>query len=101
MYNLQVLLGFWWFYGMLVTISYKSSLIAHLSVPAVAKTLDTLEEAVDTPGWTIGYQPTYGAGWQWLIKNQNPKIKRASEMIEVSCLLKKKSMNMRQFHYSR
>jgi len=68
---------------MMVTISYRSSLIAHLSVPGKSPTLETVEEVVKADGWTFGYQDTYGSGWEWLKNNKNPAMMKAYDMVQV------------------
>ena len=70
---------------MLVAITYKSSLVAHLSVPGKSPTLETIEQVVKAKGdgWTFGYEDTYGSGWEWLAASTNPTIKEAFEMVRV------------------
>lgn len=75
--------GWWWLYCTLVTVVYRSSLIAHLSVPGTSATIDTFEELLSTDGWTWGYEPSYGAGWEWFKMNTNPTIKHIYENMEV------------------
>ena len=70
---------------MIVAITYKSSLIAHLSIPGKSPTLETLAQVVKArgDGWTLGYEDTYGSGWEWLATNTNPTVKQAYEMVQV------------------
>ncbi|KAK3850165.1 hypothetical protein Pcinc_043110 [Petrolisthes cinctipes] len=60
----QMFVGWWWVYCTLVTVVYRSSLIAHLSVPGTSTTIDSFQELLREEGWTWGYEPSYGAGSQ-------------------------------------
>ncbi|XP_071518153.1 ionotropic receptor 21a-like isoform X1 [Panulirus ornatus] len=83
----QMLLGWWWLYCMLLAITYRSSLIAHLTVPGKSVSLDSLEqllEASKRQHWTWGYEPTYGSGWEWLKTNESPTVKQIFNNIKLS-----------------
>ncbi|MPC61756.1 hypothetical protein E2C01_055832 [Portunus trituberculatus] len=75
--------GWWWLYCTLFIVVYRSSLIAHLSVPGTANAIDSFEQMLDEGGWTWGYEPSYGSGWEWFKTNTNPIIKRIYEGMEV------------------
>ncbi|XP_066952407.1 glutamate receptor ionotropic, kainate 4-like [Macrobrachium rosenbergii] len=82
----QMLIGWWWLYCMQVTIMYRSSLIAHLTVPGKSpelNSLDDLLEANKREKWTWGFEPTYGSGWEWLKLNENPTVREIFKGIEV------------------
>ncbi|XP_037791279.1 uncharacterized protein LOC119586601 [Penaeus monodon] len=82
----QMLIGWWWVYCMLITITYRSSLVAHLTVPGKSPTLDSLEDLLAAhrkASWTWGFEPTYGSGWEWLKSNQNPTVKEIFNNIMV------------------
>ncbi|XP_068240998.1 glutamate receptor ionotropic, delta-2-like, partial [Palaemon carinicauda] len=82
----QMLIGWWWLYCMLVTITYRSSLIAHLTVPGKSPELNSLEDlliANRKQKWTWGFEPTYGSGWEWLKLNENPTVEEVFKDIEV------------------
>ncbi|KAG7154075.1 Glutamate receptor 2-like 15, partial [Homarus americanus] len=83
----QMLLGWWWVYCMLLTITYRSSLIAHLTVPGKSATLESLEDLLEVhrkDHWTWGYEPTYGSGWEFLKMNENPTVRKVfSELMLV------------------
>lgn len=71
---------------MLITITYRSSLVAHLTVPGKSPTLDSLEDLLAAhrkASWTWGFEPTYGSGWEWLKSNQNPTVKEIFNSIMV------------------
>ncbi|KAK7013345.1 hypothetical protein SK128_007816 [Halocaridina rubra] len=71
---------------MLVTITYRSSLIAHLTVPGKPPELNSLQELVEENRkvrWTWGYEPTYGSGWEWLKINENSVVKEVFQSIQV------------------
>lgn len=53
-------------------------------MPGTSSTIDTFEQLLDADGWTWGYEPSYGAGWEWFKTNTNPVIKRIYEGMEVS-----------------
>ncbi|XP_042871989.1 ionotropic receptor 21a-like [Penaeus japonicus] len=82
----QMLIGWWWVYCMLITITYRSSLVAHLTVPGKSPTLDSLEDLLAAhrkTSWTWGFEPTYGSGWEWLKSNENPTVKEIFNSIMV------------------
>ncbi|KAK7069186.1 hypothetical protein SK128_001653, partial [Halocaridina rubra] len=79
----QIFIGWWWLYCILISAVYKSSLIAHLSVPGQSQAIDSFEQLLQATGWTWGYEPTYGSGWEWFKTNQNPTIKRIYEGMEI------------------
>ncbi|XP_063605587.1 glutamate receptor ionotropic, delta-2-like [Penaeus indicus] len=84
----QMLIGWWWVYCMLITITYRSSLVAHLTVPGKSPTLDSLEDLLAAhrkASWTWGFEPTYGSGWEWLKSNQNPTVKEIFNSI-MTCI---------------
>lgn len=75
---------------MLITITYRSSLVAHLTVPGKSPTLDSLEDLLAAhrkASWTWGFEPTYGSGWEWLKSNQNPTVKEIFNSIMV-CVIR-------------
>ena len=79
--------GWWWLYCTLFIVVYRSSLIAHLSVPGTANAIDSFEQMLDEGGWTWGYEPSYGSGWEWFKTNTNPIIKRIYEGMEVRIIM--------------
>ncbi|KAG7177666.1 Glutamate receptor ionotropic, kainate 2-like 2 [Homarus americanus] len=79
----QVLVGWWWVFCMLITATYRSSLIAHLSVPDKSPTIDTLDQLLEEDGWTWGMEPTYGVGWQWFKESSVPTVQKVNQRIEV------------------
>ncbi|XP_050690443.1 uncharacterized protein LOC126982441 isoform X2 [Eriocheir sinensis] len=62
---------------------YRSSLIAHLSVPALSAPVDTFAQLVGRAGWTWGLEPTYGAEWEWFRSSVSPTVRKVFEGIEV------------------
>ncbi|KAK8381627.1 hypothetical protein O3P69_018612 [Scylla paramamosain] len=48
-----------------------------------ANAIDSFEQMLDEGGWTWGYEPSYGAGWEWFKTNTNPIIKRIYQGMEV------------------
>ena len=86
-YIYQLIIAWWWIYCILVTVVYKSSLIAHLTFTGKSPALSTAEELVNAPGWSWGYEPLYGSGWEWLKQNSNPTIKTLYENIQVMLII--------------
>ncbi|XP_050706987.1 uncharacterized protein LOC126992340 isoform X2 [Eriocheir sinensis] len=83
----QMVVGWWWVYCMLLTIVYRSSLIAHLTVPGQSPTLESLADLLKAnrrERWTWGYEPTYGSGWEWLKINENPTVRTVFKSLMVS-----------------
>jgi hypothetical protein len=83
----QILVLSWWLFSLLVTIAYKSSLIAHLSVPGADRPIDTLEQVGLADSWTLGYETTSESGWWWLTQNKNPEIMRAAAKVKVGSVI--------------
>ncbi|XP_050714953.1 glutamate receptor ionotropic, kainate glr-3-like isoform X2 [Eriocheir sinensis] len=82
----QMVVGWWWVYCMLLTIVYRSSLIAHLTVPGQSPTLESLADLLKAnrrERWTWGYEPTYGSGWEWLKINENPTVRTVFKSLMV------------------
>ncbi|XP_042881113.1 glutamate receptor-like [Penaeus japonicus] len=79
----EMFIGWWWLYCTLITVVYRGSLIAHLSVPSASPAIDSFSQLVDEPGWTWGYEPSYGAGWEWFKLNENPTISKIFQGIEI------------------
>ncbi|XP_076049370.1 uncharacterized protein LOC143030050 [Oratosquilla oratoria] len=79
----QMMIGWWWVYCMLVTIVYKSALTAHLTIPGKSPTIDTFEQLLKQDGWTWGFEPTYGSGWEFLKTNGNPVVRKIFDKILV------------------
>ncbi|KAA0192262.1 Ionotropic receptor 131 [Hyalella azteca] len=86
--TIRILVLSWWLFSLLVTIAYKSSLIAHLSVPGADRPIDTLEQVGLADSWTLGYETTSESGWWWLTQNKNPEIMRAAAKVKVMDLEK-------------
>lgn len=82
----QMFIGWWWLYCTLITVVYRGALIAHLSVPSASPAIDSFSQLVEEPGWTWGYEPSYGAGWEWFKLNENPIINAIFQGMEVSWL---------------
>ena len=78
-----MLVGWWLLFGLLTAATYRSSLIAHLSVPAMSTPVDTFEELMDRAGWSWGLEPTYGAEWEWFKGSASPTVRRIFQGIQV------------------
>ena len=68
---------------MLISTAYRSSLIAHLSVPDKSSTIDTFEQLLEADGWTWGMEETYGIGWEWFNKSKITTVQKIYEKIQV------------------
>ncbi|KAG7166092.1 Glutamate receptor-like 54, partial [Homarus americanus] len=79
----QMFVGWWWLYCTIITVVYRSSLIAHLSVPGTSPAIDSFQQLVQEDGWSWGYEPSYGAGWEWFKRNTNPTIQTIFQGMEV------------------
>ncbi|XP_050690654.1 glutamate receptor ionotropic, kainate 3-like [Eriocheir sinensis] len=79
----QMLVGWWWVFCMLLTNAYRSSLIAHLSVPDESPPINTLEDLLQEKGYTWGMEATYGVGWQWFKESSVPSVKQVYAKIQV------------------
>ncbi|KAK8406090.1 hypothetical protein O3P69_007067 [Scylla paramamosain] len=79
----QMLVGWWLLFGLLTAATYRSSLIAHLSVPAMSAPVDTFEELIGRAGWSWGLEPTYGAEWEWFRGSASPTIRKVFQGIQV------------------
>ncbi|KAK7084338.1 hypothetical protein SK128_009898 [Halocaridina rubra] len=79
----RLVLGLWWVFCILITVAYRSSLIAHLSVPGKSATIDTLEQLLQPNGWTWGMEETYGIGWEWFRKSTVPTVMNIYKHMEV------------------
>ncbi|XP_068238799.1 glutamate receptor ionotropic, kainate 3-like [Palaemon carinicauda] len=79
----QMFIGWWWVYCTLITVVYKSSLIAHLSVPGKSSAIDSFEQLLKMDGWTWGFENPHDAAWEWFKTNENPTIKRIYENMEI------------------
>ncbi|KAK8405662.1 hypothetical protein O3P69_001863 [Scylla paramamosain] len=79
----QMLVGWWWLFCLLLTASYRSSLIAHLSVPTTPPPIDTLKQLLSVPGATWGIEPGFGLGWDWFKLNQNPEVQAMFRTLQV------------------
>lgn len=79
-----MVVGWWCVFGLLVTATYKSSLVAFLSVPGRGLPVDRFEDLVrGGSGWTWGLEPTYGAEWEWFKSSSSPVLRRIFQGIEV------------------
>ncbi|KAK3875114.1 hypothetical protein Pcinc_019993 [Petrolisthes cinctipes] len=79
----QMLVGWWWVFCILITTTYRSSLIAHLTVPTTSPPIDYLHQLLDLPGATWGIEPGYGLGWDWFKLNTNPSVQEMFKVIKV------------------
>ena len=82
-----MMIGWWWIYCLIITVTYKSSLIAHLTFPGKSATINTFEDLIKAAGWTWGFEPSYGGGWDWLKYNSNPTINEVFEKLEVGYII--------------
>ncbi|XP_071534212.1 glutamate receptor 1-like [Panulirus ornatus] len=82
----QMLVGWWWVFCMLVTAVYRSSLIAHLTVPTTSQPIDHLDQLLALPGATWGIEPGYGLGWDWFKLNSNPRVQEMFRTLQVLSL---------------
>ncbi|XP_068230605.1 probable glutamate receptor isoform X1 [Palaemon carinicauda] len=78
-----MILAFWWIYCLLMNVTYKSSLIAHLSVPGKSKAIDSFDEMLRDPGWTWGYADTHSGTYDLFRKSDNPVIHQVFEGMEI------------------
>ncbi|CAL4223530.1 unnamed protein product, partial [Meganyctiphanes norvegica] len=78
----QVLIGWWWIFCLIVTITYRSSLVAHLTVPGMSLPLDSFEDLIQAK-WSWGMEPNYGSGWEWLSSNENPTAKQIFKGLQI------------------
>ncbi|KAK4290635.1 hypothetical protein Pmani_036478 [Petrolisthes manimaculis] len=79
----QMVVGWWWVFCILITTTYRSSLIAHLTVPTTSPPIDYLHQLLDLPGATWGIEPGYGLGWDWFKLNTNPSVNEMFKVIKV------------------
>ncbi|XP_064096267.1 uncharacterized protein LOC135208055 [Macrobrachium nipponense] len=68
-------------FSILITMAYRSSLIAHLSVPEKSPTIDTLEQLLQADRYTWGMEETYGIGWEWFKESTIPTVQKVNEQI--------------------
>ncbi|XP_064121693.1 glutamate receptor ionotropic, kainate 1-like [Macrobrachium nipponense] len=71
----RMFLGWWMMFTMLVLTVYKSSLIAHLSVPVTPSPIDTIPQLLKVEGATWGMEPGTGLGWDYFKNNDNADVK--------------------------
>ncbi|XP_066963778.1 uncharacterized protein [Macrobrachium rosenbergii] len=76
-------LVWWWVYCTLITVVYKSSLVAHLSVPGKSPTIDSFEELLEKKGFTWGFENTHLACYAWLKYNEVPAIQKVFKKLEI------------------
>ncbi|XP_050715851.1 glutamate receptor ionotropic, kainate 5-like isoform X3 [Eriocheir sinensis] len=79
----QMLVGWWWLFCILMTASYRSSLIAHLSVPTTPPPIDTLKQLLRVRGASWGIEPGFGLGWDWFKLNLNPEVQNMFKTLQV------------------
>ena len=63
---------------------YKSSLISHLTFPGKSEPINSFEDLLEEPGYTWGFEPTYGGGWVWLKDNKAETVKEIYKDLLVS-----------------
>ncbi|XP_068251053.1 uncharacterized protein [Palaemon carinicauda] len=78
-----IFIAWWWLYCTLITVVYKSSLVAHLSVPGKSSTIDSFEELLKQTGWTWGFENTHLASYSWMKYNDNPIIQQIFKKLEI------------------
>ncbi|XP_068240190.1 glutamate receptor ionotropic, kainate 2-like [Palaemon carinicauda] len=79
----RILMGWWMMFSMLMLSLYKSSLIAHLSVPITPSPIDTVEQLLQVEGATWGMEPGTGLGWDWFKNNDNPNVQKMFKTLEL------------------
>ncbi|XP_042218160.1 uncharacterized protein LOC121863533 [Homarus americanus] len=79
----QMLVGWWCVFSILVGTMYRSSLVAHLSLPTKGSPVETFEQLLVQDGWSWGLEPTYGAEWEWFKSSTTPAIKDIFQGIEI------------------
>ncbi|XP_050714157.1 probable glutamate receptor [Eriocheir sinensis] len=84
----QLLVSWWLMFCFVISASFKSSLIAHLTVQGKSKTLESLQDLVETDGWTWGSEQTLfnGAPVDFFRKQRSPVMKEIYENMEVTDL---------------
>ncbi|KAG7177644.1 putative glutamate receptor ionotropic, kainate 2-like 19 [Homarus americanus] len=78
-----MLVGWWCVFSILVGTMYRSSLVAHLSLPTKGSPVETFEQLLVQDGWSWGLEPTYGAEWEWFKSSTTPAIKDIFQGIEI------------------
>ena len=83
---IQVLVGWWLVFCLVVSTGFRSSLVAHLTVQGTTEPIETLQELVSANGWRWAVEPWLMNGIlrEYFSKNNDPVVKQVYEKAEVS-----------------
>lgn len=83
----QLLVGWWLVFCFVISAGFKSSLIANLTVQSKSKTMESLQDLVDSDGWRWGSEKTLfnGAPVDFFRKQTSPVMRIIYENMEVRC----------------
>ncbi|KAK4329280.1 hypothetical protein Pmani_000315 [Petrolisthes manimaculis] len=82
----QLLVG-WWLTGCLViTSSYRSSLISHIVVQGKSSAINSVEELIDRDGWSWGAPDMTGAFNTFFSTNPNPAMQKLYKQVQVKSI---------------
>ncbi|XP_068221286.1 glutamate receptor ionotropic, delta-1-like [Palaemon carinicauda] len=76
-------LACWMIFSFLILTTYKSALIASLSVPQMSEAVDSIPQLLNQKGWTWGMEPHYSVGWQFLTESTNPDNQMVAKTLGV------------------
>lgn len=78
----QVLVSSWLVFCLVITTAFRSSLYAHLT-SQTPPPINTLEDLVQTDGWTWGSQKMEGATYMYFFENSNPTMQVIASKMQV------------------
>ncbi|XP_068216334.1 glutamate receptor ionotropic, kainate 3-like [Palaemon carinicauda] len=93
-----VFLGAWWIYCLFILSMYKSSLVAHLTVPGKSNAIDSFEELLEDGGWTWGSGHTHTNQYDLLKTSDNPVMKKIFEGMEIQPIEEQAVRILREKH---
>lgn len=80
----QMVIIWWWIFCIIITTVYKSTLVAHLTIPGETKSVNYVSELVDkSDEWTWGYEPLYDAAWTWFKDSSSEDVQFVFKNFEV------------------
>lgn len=84
---LQVMVGWWLLFSLVVSAAYRSSLTACFTVQGLSTPVDSFEDLVERTSWTWGFQHSYFTGVlpTFFGKSTNPVMMEVYDKMNASC----------------
>ncbi|XP_068221081.1 glutamate receptor ionotropic, delta-1-like [Palaemon carinicauda] len=82
--SVQMLVGWWLVFSLLISTGFRSSLVAHLTVQGKTKPIDSFQDIVRLHGWKWGIEDRIsGVAYPYFKKNTDPVVQKVDQSMQI------------------